>query len=311
MKKTLSAFISLILLICTFCSLAFPALAANTVAGNKSVDGVAYRLSDDGEYYTVVGYSEDFPKLTIVGEIDGIPVTSIAESAFQNCASLTEIVIPGSVSTVGKAAFRFCENLISVTLPSRLTYIPEECFYDCKLLKKIVLPETLIGIGDRAFYNCTMLSKLTVPASVTDIGHEVFHGCESIVLDVSKNEIAASYASENNVNTDFKNTTAYFMIFAVGGIVIAVIIFAILVAIFKKHVASHPSHDPTIYIDRFFIALGKPFRYLYGKLAVAVRFLLNLLSKGIDALGRISRQRKLKKAEKKQQQADSHKSENE
>ncbi|MBR2474869.1 MAG: leucine-rich repeat domain-containing protein [Clostridia bacterium] len=300
-KKRFGALLCAVLILCVLLTAYTSVFAAETIAGNKSVDGVAYKLSDDGTFYTVVGYSEDFHKLTIVAEIDGIPVTAISESAFQNNSRLTEIFIPASVTSIGKSAFRFCENLVSVTLSGSLTSIPEECFYDCSMLKNITLPKNLTEIGDRAFYNCTMLSKIKIPAAVTSIGYDTFHGCESIVLDISENDYASNYARENNINTDFRNTTAYFMLLMLLGIAVATVLFLILSFFMRKHIKKHPSHNPGIYIERFFIHIGNGFGFVFDKIGKLFNLLKARITLAVNRLGEFIRARRLKKAEKKAQ----------
>jgi hypothetical protein len=42
-------------------------------------------------------------------------VTSIGDRTFNNCSSLTSVVIPDGVTSIGSSAFNRCSNLTSVT----------------------------------------------------------------------------------------------------------------------------------------------------------------------------------------------------
>ena len=85
-------------------------------------------------------------------------VTSIGESAFYHCRSLTSITIPNSVTTIEYNAFRYCTGLTSVTIPNSVT-----------------------TIGGWAFSSCTGLTSITIPNSVTTIGEYAFSNVSNIV----------------------------------------------------------------------------------------------------------------------------------
>jgi len=48
-------------------------------------------------------------------DLSGSPLTSIPQSAFEDCGNLAGIIIPGSVTSIGKEAFYDCKNLTGVT----------------------------------------------------------------------------------------------------------------------------------------------------------------------------------------------------
>ena len=84
-------------------------------------------------------------------------VTSIGDSAFSDCRSLTDITIPGSVTSIGNGAFSGCSILTDIMIPSSVT-----------------------SIGESAFESCTDLTSITIPKSVTSIGSNVFDGCTDL-----------------------------------------------------------------------------------------------------------------------------------
>ena len=64
-------------------------------------------------------------------------VTSIGESAFFGCESLSSIVIPNSVTSIGGSAFRKCTSLSSISIPKSVTSIGNLAFSDCTSLSDV------------------------------------------------------------------------------------------------------------------------------------------------------------------------------
>ena len=107
-------------------------------------------------------------------------VTSIGSRAFSRCTSLTSITIPDSVTSIGDNAFNGCTSLTSVTIPNSVTSIGERAFYDCTSLTSITIGNSVASIGSAAFYGCTSLTTITIPDSVTSIGDSAFRSCTSL-----------------------------------------------------------------------------------------------------------------------------------
>ena len=107
-------------------------------------------------------------------------VTSIGDSAFSYCSSLTNITIPDSVTSIGDSAFSGCWDLTSITIPDSITTIGESAFSGCSGLTSITIPNSVTSIGAYAFSGCRSLTSITIPDSVTSIGESAFSDCSSL-----------------------------------------------------------------------------------------------------------------------------------
>ncbi len=81
-------------------------------------------------------------------------VTSIGDSAFSWCKSLSSITLPNGVTSIGDSTFSYCSSLKSITLPSGVTSIGKSAFFVCSSLKSITLPNGVTSIGDSTFSYC-------------------------------------------------------------------------------------------------------------------------------------------------------------
>ena len=125
-------------------------------------------------------------------------VTSIGNSAFSGCSTLETITLPAGVMTLGNSVFQNCSKLSSVTLPDLMTSIGQNAFYGCIALETITLPAGLTTINNQTFFNCSSLASITLPASLTTIGTSVFSGCAALanfIVDANSN----SFATEDGV----------------------------------------------------------------------------------------------------------------
>lgn len=82
-------------------------------------------------------YNGASTQVEIPSDIDGYPVTEIADYAFHNCRSLQKVILPDSITTIGNHAF-----------------------YDCRSLESMVISDAIKSIGDGAFKNCYLLKSI-------------------------------------------------------------------------------------------------------------------------------------------------------
>jgi hypothetical protein len=103
-------------------------------------------------------------------------VTSIAANVFSNCISLSSITIPNSVTYIGTNVFNGCNSLSSITIPNSVTHIGNNTFNNCISLSSITIPNSIIYI-DEGFDSCYSLSSIVIPNSVIRIGNKAFYNC--------------------------------------------------------------------------------------------------------------------------------------
>ena len=68
--------------------------------------------------------------------------------------------IPNSVTSVSDSAFFYCSSLTSITIPKSVTSIGHDSFCGCSSLTNITIPNSVTSIGDWAFYNCSSLKDV-------------------------------------------------------------------------------------------------------------------------------------------------------
>ncbi|MDD2285048.1 MAG: leucine-rich repeat domain-containing protein [Paludibacter sp.] len=104
-------------------------------------------------------------------------VKHIANSAFENCYSLTAVTIPASLNSTGTYAFAYCSGISG----------------------NLTIPNNVKTLGDGAFYGCYNLTgTINIPATLTDLGNFCFLECNNL-KSFSVNSANPYYASSNDV----------------------------------------------------------------------------------------------------------------
>ena len=128
-------------------------------------------------------------------------VTEISDKAFWNCALMTKVEIPQSVTYVGSFGFNGCElldslvfpnddltfsawyvcsgckNLKYVRLPANLKKMGYEMFSECENLESIHIPESCTNWYTYTFFRCYKLKNVNIPYGVKTIGQAAFYEC--------------------------------------------------------------------------------------------------------------------------------------
>ena len=171
-----------------------------------------------------LGPVEVLPQSTLsnsaVEEVDMPNVTTIYNSALQNCRSLKSLTVPSTVEAIGSQAFSSCMSLTdvvfedgdgeivfkqpvanklvseytsdsnyifsgcsaleNVTFSDRVTYIPEYCFQNCTSLKAFNSSRAITEIRKYAFSGCTGLDTLRLSPLTERIRERAFQNCTSL-----------------------------------------------------------------------------------------------------------------------------------
>lgn len=104
----------------------------------ETINGLRYRLNSTTKTATVISFngrlnkdSLNVPRKVKANDHCLYLVTSLGNSCFSGCTSLTFITIPSSVTSLGYECFERCTSLADITIPSSVTSLGNHCFYNC------------------------------------------------------------------------------------------------------------------------------------------------------------------------------------
>jgi len=107
---------------------------------------------------------------------------SIGNYAFAGCEALETVGLQNATSlrTLGEYAFAYCVSLTDIVMPESLTKIPAYAFYYCVYLERVGFSSSLASIGGNAFAYCIRFEgtdgngELKLPSSLNTIGAYAF-----------------------------------------------------------------------------------------------------------------------------------------
>ncbi len=172
---------------------------------NRYSLGLAYTLNNDNTY-SVTGIGECTDKHIIIpSTYKEKPVTSIGNSAFYECSSLTSVNIPDSITSIGDTAFRKCSSLTSFEFGDGVISIGIGAFLDCSSLTSIIIPDSVTSIGNKAFGWCEGLTSVVIGNGVISIGHAAFDCCPSLTSVIIPDNVtligSMAFSSSSNLTS--------------------------------------------------------------------------------------------------------------
>lgn len=130
----------------------------------RILDYIDYTI--DGDLVIITGLLDAEPT-DLIGDfiipetIEGYPVFSIGNGAFQGCSEITSIFLPNTIAYIDDYAFDGCIGLSMINIPNLVQSIGQCAFRECAFTD-INIPESVIFIGDGAFQDCSALKNVTI-----------------------------------------------------------------------------------------------------------------------------------------------------
>lgn len=168
-----------------------------------------YVISNDA--VTITGHTGVSTVWKIPEKIDGMKVTSIAQSVFKGNVNIEELVIPKYITTVGNYAFENCTSLSKITfnavhcnnmdahfvfmgcnsineiiIGKNVKYLPWGAFTETDITS-VDIPDNVEEIGPYAFSKCDKLENVKLGKNVLIIGERAFSEC-TVLEDISMGE---------------------------------------------------------------------------------------------------------------------------
>ena len=205
------------------------------VENNAGFDSAIEGSSQDFEIeiangtVTILSYKGTQEHLIIPAQIDGLPVTAIADGAFAESEILNTLIIPESITAIGEGILAECENLHSLQtplmgknkegtqylgylfgatrhednardIPTSLTCLrlagewqslPAYALFDCNDLVCISLPQTVTVLEKFSLFNCASAKQIDGLDKIVTFGDRALMDCSALQIVTLSNALEA------------------------------------------------------------------------------------------------------------------------
>jgi len=142
-------------------------------------DGIpfTYATLDDGTV-EIRSYTGRRSYIVVPSHIEGKPVTSIGDNAFEGQAKLRRVTLPDTVTNIGMYAFSGCRLLTGIEIPAGVQVLREHTLKGCEHLTSVVFSGSskLTTIETGALEKCSRLKRIELPASLESVDGSAFYG---------------------------------------------------------------------------------------------------------------------------------------
>ena len=109
---------------------------------------------------------------------DGYTISAISSQAFADCAFITGVQLPDTITSIGSEAFLNCTSLQTINLEN-VTEIGYGAFYNCSALQSVDISK-IETLNSEVFYDCDELESVNAPM-LSDILQSAFANCISLI----------------------------------------------------------------------------------------------------------------------------------
>lgn len=178
------------------------------IFGNAAVKKVTIPHTASSIGYMMFANNTALEEIHIETKRVGVDISGIKKieyRSFYNCTSLTDFVVPETVTTIEQGAFENCEGIVAMTLPqgidSGLKVIRSDTFKNLQNLAHLDLSPNINKIESDAFYNNTSLDYIVIKlddAKNLGLNYRAFNKCRApedttkmpIFLSVLENDVS-------------------------------------------------------------------------------------------------------------------------
>lgn len=143
---------------------------------------------------TITGYTGGAPTVLVIpAYINSFPVKAVGVDAFKDQTTIRNVIVCNGIEIL--SGFNGCNSITNIVIPKTVTTLDSYCFANCGF-ESFEIPNSVTIVEDHVFDGCSKLTKMTIPNSLTYISYATFIRCNSLRY----NEYDNAYYLGNDTN---------------------------------------------------------------------------------------------------------------